>query len=389
MTRHQQPAPAAEPRTGAQSLGSGSAGTALLHTELAADGVTSWDSAHAWFAAITSGGVIVGRGASLYHGAPAVAFALHGAQGPGGRYRQALAALDTAVATITQRRLTRAHARIDHGERPLLAEFDLIGGLTGLGAHLLRRHPGSDLMRQVLAYLVRLTEPLPGDSLPGWWTSQAPTGNRPFHLPGGHGNFGMAHGIAGPLALLSLATKRGITLPGQAGAIDRICGWLDTWRQPSPAGAWWPETITFSEATSGQAAQAKPGRPSWCYGTAGLARAQQLAGQATGDHQRQRMAERALADCLADTAQLSLITASGLCHGWAGLYLTAWRVAADTDPPKLLATHLPRLAAALQHATGGMPTGFLEGQAGVALTLRIASTGTPPATDWDACLLLH
>jgi hypothetical protein len=42
--------------------------------------------------------------------------------------------------------------------------------------------------------------------------------------------------IAGPLALLALAMRRGITVPGQDEAIDRICAWLDAWRQPGTAG---------------------------------------------------------------------------------------------------------------------------------------------------------
>ncbi|MGH3687574.1 MAG: hypothetical protein ACRDSM_21530, partial [Pseudonocardiaceae bacterium] len=39
----------------------------------------------------------------------------------------------------------------------------LVRGLTGLGAYLLRRDPGGDLVGRVLAYLVALTEPLAAD----------------------------------------------------------------------------------------------------------------------------------------------------------------------------------------------------------------------------------
>jgi class I lanthipeptide synthase len=248
-----------------QSLGNGAAGVALLHIERAATSLGGWQVAHTWLAAAADGDISAGPDATLFFGAPALAFALHAAADRPGKYERALAALDARVAALTRRRLDQAHARIDSGDRPKLAEFDLINGLTGLGAHLLRRDPHGALIGQVAAYLVRLTEPLGGEDLPGWWTDLPPSGRRATGLPGGHGNLGMAHGIAGPLALLSLAMRRGIMADGQVTAIKRICAWLDAWRQEHPRGPWWPETITLQENRLGQPKQTGPLRPSWCY----------------------------------------------------------------------------------------------------------------------------
>jgi membrane-associated phospholipid phosphatase len=171
---------------------------------------------------------------SLYFGAPAVAFAIHAAGRGSDRYAGALQALDTKIVHLTQRRLALAHVRLRCGERPRASEFDLFYGLTGLGCYLLaRQHPA---LQDVLSYLVRLTMPLPHDAeqLPGWWTSPDPFGGGNF--PGGHGNLGMAHGIAGPLALLAQSLRRGITVDGQRDAIAVICEWLDTWRQDAEIG---------------------------------------------------------------------------------------------------------------------------------------------------------
>jgi hypothetical protein len=109
--------------------------------------------------------------------------------------------------------------------------------------------------------------------------------------------------------------------PGYTDAITRICTWLDTWRQDHPAGPWWPRTITPDEVHTQRTRQPGPLQPSWCYGTPGLARAQQLAGLATGDTERQRSAEAALLGCLSDPAQLVQIFDGGLCHGAAGLLM--------------------------------------------------------------------
>ncbi|MGH3977692.1 MAG: lanthionine synthetase C family protein, partial [Pseudonocardiaceae bacterium] len=372
-------------------------GIALLHIERARAHHGDWTTVHAWLSAAAGGDLSAGPNASLYFGAPALAFVTHAAAADHpDKYARALANLHTATAAMTHTRLEHAHARIDRADRPALAEFDLLRGLTGLGAYHLRCDPHHEVTAAVLAYLVRLTEPLPhrADGLPGWWTDLAPTGQATPDYPGGHGNFGMAHGIAGPLALLSLALRRGIVVDGHTNAITRICAWLDTWRQDHPAGHWWPRTITPDEVHAGRIRQPGPGQPSWCYGTPGLARAQQLAGLATGDTERQQSAETALLGCLSDPTQLAQVTDSGLCHGTAGLLHTGWRMSADTVALDIaapdIAAHLPHLSERLLMQLRSSPQGaeLLDGSTGAALALHTAATDTAPLCHWDACLLL-
>jgi hypothetical protein len=376
------------------SLGSGAPGIALLHIERALAHISSWDAAHGWAAATTHGPVTAHPDtAGLYRGAPAVTFALHGARHHG--YAGALATLDHHVATLTRHRLDCAHERINQGLLPTMREFDLISGLTGLGAHLLRRHGDHPLFRDVLTYLVRLTHPIrtPGGTLvPGWWCTDGPTGSPSRHWPGGHGNLGIAHGITGPLALLAISTRRGITVPGQPDAIGRICAWLDRWQHGTQTAPWWPEVISHREWRTDTVRQAGPGRPSWCYGTPGIARAQQLAAIALADPERQRRAEHALTACITDENQLAKLRDPSLCHGWAGLVLTVWRAATDPASGPAIAAHTPGLRARLQHhlQCHGAPDhyGFLEGGSGIQLAQHGSDTNQSPLTRWDACLLI-
>ncbi|TCO46435.1 lanthionine synthetase C family protein [Actinocrispum wychmicini] len=373
-----------------QSLAGGSAGVALLHTERAFTQPDQWSTAHTWLSAVASGDLEGSPGASLFFGVPALAFVTRAAAEGTGHYQCALAQLDTASQDLTRVRLAAAHARIDRGERPALAEFDLIRGLTGLGAYHLLHSPEHEVTAAVLTYLVRLTEPLPGgDGLPGWWTDHGPTGQPPADYLGGHGNFGMAHGIAGPLALLALAMQRDVIVNGHHQAIARICTWLDAWQHDHPAGPWWPRTITLDETRAGHCDQPEPLQPSWCYGTPGIARAQQLAAIVTGDTARQRTAETTLLGCLTDPGQLARIVDPSLCHGAAGLLHTAWRAAADAATDELSAC-LPHLAALLVERLRTAPRsiGLLEGSTGAALALHAAATGTVPQSSWDTCLLL-
>ncbi|WP_020393176.1 lanthionine synthetase C family protein [Kribbella catacumbae] len=372
-----------------QSLAGGAAGVALLHSEHTFTRSTHSPTLHAWLTTAARGNLNGSTSAGLFFGVPALAFVTAAATEATGHYRQSLTQLTAATQQVTRARLDAAHARIDRGELPALAEFDLIRGLTGLGAYHLHRQPDHDVTRDVLTYLVRLTEPNQKTGLPGWWTNHGPTGQPPSDFPGGHGNFGLAHGITGPLALLSLALRAGIAVPGHLDAIARICQWLDDWQQDHPAGPWWPRTITLDEVRAARFDQAGPLQPSWCYGTPGIARSQQLAGLATGDHTRRRAAETALLGCITDPTQLARVDGPTLCHGSAGILQTTWRVARDAETDDLTA-ELPGLADLLREHLQTAPhsTELLEGSAGAALAALTAVTSDVPHSGWDVCMLL-
>jgi len=387
-----------------QSLAHGVPGIALLHIELAAAGRAPWQRACDWLTAATRTPVTCGADSHPSYGAPALAHALACASDrlPGSCQR-ALEALDRQIVVDTRRRLAAAHARIDRGNLPALGEFDALQGLTGYGAYLLRRDH-SDAVHAVVEYLVRLTGHLTidGETLPGWWTPSGPSGRADTRFPEGHANNGLAHGITGVLSLLALAARQGITVHGQADAIRAICCWLDRWRADTDRGPAWPYWVTRAELRAGKLTPPAAQRPSWCYGTAGQARAQQLAALALGDTGRQVMAEHALISALTDPAQLAATTDISLCHGFAGFAHVTACAAADALPPAagqllallsglLNAVHRPgtnpeRAATALLNAADRGP-GLLDGAAGVALAVLAPSTATSPCSAWDAFLL--
>ncbi|WP_367138429.1 MULTISPECIES: lanthionine synthetase C family protein [Streptomyces] len=386
-----EPSPSGKPWM-AQSLAQGAAGIALLHIERAHTGQGTWKQAHTWITKAVADEVSAADTTGLYLGAPAVAYMLNAAVDSSARYQDALATLDRHVSALAHRRAAAGIARARRGEQPTFHEYDIFFGLTGIGAHLLRRDPGGGALEHVLRYLVQLTRPLTNDGqeLPGWWVAHDQRTRTSARYPGGHSNQGAAHGVTGPLMLLAQAARRGITVDGQLGSMNTICAWLDTWQQHGETGAWWPECVSLADLHAGRPSQQGSARPSWCYGTPGIARAQQLAAIATGDTQRQQAAEQHLIRCLSDPVQLSRITDSGLCHGWAGVYQTVWRAAHDAITPAL-SGHVTRLADALTHHTEpeqGTAPGFLDGDAGTALALNTAMQRSAPTSGWDRCLLI-
>ncbi|WP_435059844.1 lanthionine synthetase C family protein [Streptomyces sp. bgisy060] len=377
-----------------QSLADGAAGVSLLHIETASRHGGSWRTAHRWITAAAAGHISAADTAGLFLGAPALGFVLTTVP-PAFQhlYEPARRTLHQHITDLTHRRVDAALARIRQGDLPTFAEYDLFYGLTGIGAYLLRTDPEGLPLERVLKYLVALTRPLAPDGrgLPGWWVRHDPARGESLHFPGGHGNFGAAHGITGPLLLLAQAMRRGITVSGHREAIWSICEHLDVWCQPSPSGPWWPEHISRRDLDRGRPHHDGPLRPSWCYGTTGIARAGQLAGLALRAPDVQAFYEDALYCALTDPEQLAQVTDSGLCHGWAGIYQTVTRAAADALDPRLqpLPQGLGNTLAAPDQPDISPGPGLINGSAGTALALTTLASQQAPTTGWDACLLIN
>ncbi|MFI5495255.1 lanthionine synthetase C family protein [Actinoplanes sp. NPDC051859] len=382
--------PSPDGRIGPQSLAGGAAGIALLHLERAAAGTGDDATARTWVRAAAAGPVSAGPNANLFHGAPTLALMLHTAAGVLGGYQHTFAAVDERTTALTRDRLAAAHDRIDRGLPLPMREFDLVHGLTGLGVYHLRAHPDQPITRDVLAYLVRLTEPLTGPDArvdwagrPPWWLDSGLAGMPNPQFPHGHGNLGVAHGISAVIALLALSVLGGHEPPGARDALTRLCAWTDLYHRHDHTGPWWPGWITDHCRPERQ-------RPSWCYGTAGTARAHHLAGLALNDPARQHQAETAM---LAALRHRTGLTGIGLCHGIAGLLQAAWRTATTSRHPAMavqLRAELLALTSDLARQLGTEASGspeFMDGAAGAALALHTFHADAC-VTGWDAFLLL-
>ncbi|MFI1864833.1 lanthionine synthetase LanC family protein [Streptomyces jumonjinensis] len=348
---------------GTQDLSEGALGVALLHIERG-----DLPAARRELARAIEGGVSAGGNASLFHGAPALEFVLGRAGRAGGGVRD-------AVDRVVDARLVAARRRQESGALPHLAEFDLIRGLAGLGALLLVRGPAPSRLADVLTYLVSLSRPAPlGDrKLPGWWSAEGPDGKE---MSGGHGNNGVAHGIAGPLAVLSLAHRADAHVPGQLDAIKVFADWLDAY-----GGSYW---TTRAQMDADEPPAPEPARPSWCYGLPGIARAQQLAALALGDPVRRQAAEDTVVRTLSSPVYLARITDATLCHGWAGLLTLARAVADDSPTPDRFTPLITGLNTRLSDDLNRLPKpGFMEGRSGAQLALN----GTN-STGWTGALLI-
>jgi hypothetical protein len=143
-------------------------------------------------------------------------------------------------------------------------------------------------------------------------------------------------------------------------------------------------------------------RASWCYGTPGISRALQLAGRALGRSAWEEAALDAMRSMRDRPVETWGISGASLCHGWAGLLRTSWRMAADSGDHGVRAVAEIAAARVLAHYDPDSPFGFrypvahglevdvpgaIEGAAGVAMALHTC-LAEETESDWDAILLL-
>ncbi|GIF73578.1 lanthionine synthetase C family protein [Asanoa siamensis] len=342
-------------------------------------------------------------GAGLFAGPMSLGFALHMASIVTGGYRSAISRLDAEMSGRVLDRLDRGEIarRLTTG-RLDLPDYDVVSGLTGILRYFLLdpiRH--ADAIARLSAALVDIVCAGRPDR-PGWTAVNPPVvGTDPTKFPRGHINVGMAHGAAGILAGLSLAAEKGVEVPGHEKAISTLADWLVAAKTDDVRGTAWPAYFAVHQKT-GKAATHVAG---WCYGTPGIARALQLANLTIGGAARSSSADDAMRAIIARRNPARSPFEYGLCHGLAGTLHAVWRYAADS-PGLLPHGRLNAISSEIIARFDGNPEagyrawsrpdettrtddyGFIEGAVGVCLSLHRFGSGKPPATPWDAALLL-
>lgn len=393
----------AAPSYGIATLADGLPGTALLHARLSGvDPVFATASAAHWDAAAEHAATSPVQGAGIYGavGGLAASLILGSAYLPDPE----VTAMATArsVCWLSARAVDIANHYAETvrvgASGTSWQVYDTISGLAGIGRILLAAladgHTSAEpgLVATLTAMTTMLTDH--GEPLPGWWV---PTEQHPAIVAArldasGAADTGLAHGVAGPLALLSLAHVAGHTVAGQETAIRDAVGWLDRWRANDDG---WPDHVTGQELADNVTATRHGRHTAWCYGTPGIARSLLHAAHALNDGV---LAETARTNLARLGTQHAAWDAEGptLCHGYAGILRCAAGIDqgvaehATAQIMQSLALERPFLVAHVEHGVSHDNPGLLTGAAGVALTLAELAElpSRPVTTPWDAVLLI-
>ncbi|MGW7410881.1 lanthionine synthetase C family protein [Streptomyces sp. NPDC054863] len=390
------------------SLGSGSPGVAMAFSGSARPTPEKTRAAHRYLGVATrAAGTGAHPASGVFKGPGALAFAVLLAHRATGGYVSVLRQLDDFQRQVVR---TALPAVPDDAPVPTMGHFEVVRGATGLGRYLLARADtcGEELdtvLRYLTELAVRDDVPHQEHHVPRWWALDAPRVGQEQDFPYGHLNLGLSHGIAGPLALLSLAWQQGVRVPRQQEAVERTAALLLRWRQRDAYGTYWPAHLDLDEYAAGpDALAAKAGWPSWCYGTPGVSRALQLAGRALGRADWTAAATDSLARLLVRPMDEWGVNDHALCHGWGGALHLLGLLNEDAADPRIESLRdaiAERLVDAYdEEAPFGyrftmtkVPyatdmSGYLDGAAGLSLALDAYASGGASHLGWDMPLLL-
>lgn len=341
-------------------------------------------------------------GGGLFSGLSGLAFAGIQLSRGGTRYRGMLRSLDDA---ITAEVMTIAN-RVRNASGVSTGDFDVISGLSGMGACLLCRQDEQSVqvaLANITDALVSLV--LRDPSRPAWHTPAGMLYDETARsaYPNGNLNCGLAHGIPGVLAYLVLTHGMKDCLVSRERlekAIVTAADWIVQNRADDQWGVNWPTAVALTE-TGAAAAPGIPGRSAWCYGAPGVARPLWMAGKALGRSDYCDLAVMAMEAVYRRPLSARMIDSPSFCHGVAGLLAVTLRFAREPGS-EVFAAEAEKLTAQLlesfneDHLLGFRnieyrnnqtdQPGLLDGAAGIAVVLLAAGTGVDPK--WDRLFLL-
>jgi lantibiotic biosynthesis protein len=378
------------------SLGRGQAGLALLYAWLARTRRMPQADALAWQCLDQAIDAVSAQAmnASLYGGFTGVAWA---AELTGRLLDPDAEDRSEAVDEALLRLLSRANR--------WSAPYDLIVGLTGLGVYALQRYPRSAAIECLRRVVERLHECARHDEHGlYWWTPPEEIlddEESRKQYPSGRADLGVAHGVAGPVALLGGICGAGVEQATARPLLEGAVSWLLAQSLPTEAGPTFPVWVA-------PAIQPWPARSAWCYGDPGIAAALLLAARGVGDAGWEQTAVALACRAAERPASDTGVVDANFCHGAAGLAHLYNRMYQATGEPTLgraARYWLERTLGFYRRAGDAGGTwvqgnwdpgqrerwtwngiGLVEGAAGVALVLLAAATSVEPT--WDRMFLV-
>src|SRR5438270_2560438 len=144
--------------------------------------------------------------------------------------------------------------------------------------------------------------------------------------PDGVFDLGIAHGIAGVIALLARAVLRGVEQERSRRMLAMAVPWLLAQRLPEGGGSHFPDQVIVGRASVAS-------RLAWCYGDLAIAAALYAAGVACNEALWVEIAEDVARDAAARPRERAGVVDAPLCHGAAGVAYLLLRFHMATGDP--------------------------------------------------------
>jgi len=279
---------------------------------------------------------------SMFHGFGDVALSLLDIKLSSGEFNKFLKSLNKYLCNMVLEQII-----VLKEEVTFVHHYDVITGMAGVGRYLLMYIEQfmangdclqeKNALEQILKYFVKLSGDVDaeGKKIIGFYVANEnlwPEKRRTQYL---HGtlDFGIAHGIAGPLALMTYAAKQNIVVDGQIAAMNKLINIFNEHSVTKNNIIYWP--MIMPAELYGQPGAAETGtRMSWCYGSIGIScvlyQVSKYLGK-NGDVYLHNMEQIAKAP-----RQVYNLLSPIICHGFAGTMAIFNQIYRETSSEKLL-----------------------------------------------------
>lgn len=215
---------------------------------------------------------------ALFYGVSDFAFSILGLSIKSGEFKKFLKSLSELICNTVSEQLM-----LFEKEETLVHHYDVISGMTGIGRYLLLyieyfsdKDPclqEKNALKQILRYFVKLSADVDIDDkkIIGFYVANEnlwPEKRRQQYVYGTL-DFGIAHGMAGPLALMTYSAEKNIIIDGQVKAINKIIKIFNEHTAIKNDIIYWPMILPAEQYKQAEAADVGS-RMSWCYGSIGI-----------------------------------------------------------------------------------------------------------------------
>ncbi|MFA7337079.1 MAG: lanthionine synthetase C family protein [Candidatus Obscuribacterales bacterium] len=333
---------------------------------------------------------------ALHGGIAKLGFAAHLLSKSGVRYQSILKAIDSLVIKRALENVSRL--KLQYHSQLRASDYDLIVGLCGTAVYLLSRDVDETrlTLQEVIATLVLISSN--GFKIRGNYRVGFTAADASFEL--GLIDLGLAHGLAGVLATLSLAYSNNCVVDGLEVAIRQIAELLINNTTKNLEEAKWPYAIALDKQEELIPSDCGS-RDAWCYGAPGIARSLWLAGTALNEDVFREFAMSAIENVAQRLIVEGVPRCPSFCHGKAGLLQIFLRFSIDTGSEVACQMLCHLFDELMQDFDLEAPLGFrslsiggctiddptiLNGACGIALVLLACGSNEDPC--WDRMFLL-
>lgn len=224
--------------------------------------------------------------------------------------------------------------------------YDVISGISGLLYYMLdcqHFQKERDILITCVKYLLDLTQDTQYCKKPIirfhiLQSNQNPNFDKKDFKDGSI-NFGLAHGMLGPLIALAKAYAKGFNVDGLEQGIEKLYHLYEIYQVVNDADVpYWPGMITVEEYWEGACRPEHLHRNcSWCYGNIGIIRGLQKAAGYMGWTEREQTYIEAMKRFLAQDIMTYDLNSPSLCHGFSSIVAIQTCAYSAYKDPKLLA----------------------------------------------------